>query len=745
METILYNDFDFSLLDDPDFKEDSVREELILPFLKKLNYRPTGRNKIIRSKALEHPFVKTGSRKRKINSIPDYLLEINGKYAWVLDAKSPNEEIKTGEHVEQVYFYAIHPEIRVDFYALCNGREFILFKTNESKSKLHFQLSEIEKYWNKIRNILLPDAFVQKEILEKSDQELPVKEFFDYDKVQLPKPIQVRKQEARRHFGVHGYFTKQAWNVVQHYIKNFTKPGDLILDPFGGSGVTLVEALMLGRKAIHIDLNPLSAFITQALISPVSLGELSKSFEEVKKEFIKKCPKTENEINSALKKFPYPKKIPLTKDADVSGIEDLFTEKQLAQLAYLKHLIMKIKSKNIRDSLLLSFSSSVNKYNRTFHYTKSKGGGGGDSGPFRYYRYRIAPEPPDLNLIDIFETKFKKIFGAKKEMFPFINMETIKNATVLKGDATNLKRIENESIDYIYTDPPYGSKIAYLDLSTMWNAWLDFKVSNNDYKKEAIEGGSRNKSSDEYSSILKKSIQEMHRVLKYNRWLSFVFAHKDPKYWHLIVEAAERVGFEYAGAVAQKNGQTSFKKRQNPFSVLSGQLIINFKKVRSPQAIQKVGLGTEIYELIIETIESVIAQYEGATLEQINDELIMKGLELGFLDILSKEYKDLTPILKNNFDFDENNETFHIRENKTFKTNIPLDLRIRYFLLSYLKRKEKEGICPTTDEIILDIMPLLKNGITPEDQTILNILEKIAKHIGDNRWKLTKSGQMTLF
>jgi hypothetical protein len=56
-----------------------------------------------------------------------------------------------------------------------------------------------------------------------------------------------------------------------------------------------------------------------------------------------------------------------------------------------------------------------------------------------------------------------------------------------------------------------------------------------------------------------------------------------------------------------------------------------------------------------------------------------------------------------------------------------------------------ENINPTTDEIILDIMPLLKNGITPENQTILNILVKIAKHIGNNRWKLTKSGQMALF
>ena len=90
-----------------------------------------------------------------------------------------------------------------------------------------------------------------------------------------------------------------------------------------------------------------------------------------------------------------------------------------------------------------------------------------------------------------------------------------------------------------------------------------------------------NKSSEEYGELLTKSIKELYRVLKFDRWMSFVFAHKDPKYWHLIVDEAEKAGFEYAGAVKQSNGQASFKKRQNPFSVLSGQLIINFKILSS--------------------------------------------------------------------------------------------------------------------------------------------------------------------
>ncbi|MDR1878442.1 MAG: hypothetical protein LBQ64_02625, partial [Bacteroidales bacterium] len=208
---------------------------------------------------------------------------------------------------------------------------------------------------------------------------------------------------------------------------------------------------------------------------------------------------------------------------------------------------------------------------------------------------------------------------------------------------------------------------------------------------------------------------------------------------------AESCGFEYAGAVPQKNGQTSFKKRQHPFTVLSGQLIINFRKVRNPRAIMKANLGMDISEIVMQTIEGIIAKNNGATLEQINDELIIKGLELGFLDLLKKKYSDLTPILLGNFDYDKETEIFSIRENTQFKTSIDVRLRIRYYLISYLRRMERENKQPHFDEIILEILPLLKNGITPENQTVQSVLEQIAERTGEDSWRLKREGQQTLF
>jgi hypothetical protein len=198
--------------------------------------------------------------------------------------------------------------------------------------------------------------------------------------------------------------------------------------------------------------------------------------------------------------------------------------------------------------------------------------------------------------------------------------------------------------------------------------------------------------------------------------------------------------------VAQKNGQTSFKKRQNPFTVLSGQLIINFRKVRKPRAIMKANLGMNISEIVMQTIEGIIAKNNGAMLEQINDELIIKGLELGFLDLLKKEYSDLTPILMSSFDYDAETELFTIRKDTRFTAQIPLELRIRYYLTSYLRRMEMENKIATFDEIVLHILPLLKNGATPENQTILNVLGQIAERVGQDSWRLKREKQQrTLF
>lgn len=68
----IFDKFDITLLNDSNFKEDSVREEIIVPILTKLGYSASGENRIIRSKPLEHPYVQFGTKSQRVNIIPDY-------------------------------------------------------------------------------------------------------------------------------------------------------------------------------------------------------------------------------------------------------------------------------------------------------------------------------------------------------------------------------------------------------------------------------------------------------------------------------------------------------------------------------------------------------------------------------------------------------------------------------------------------------------------------------------------------
>ena len=76
--------------------------------------------------------------------------------------------------------------------------------------------------------------------------------------------------------------------------------------------------------------------MVQSLITPVDFESLGNDFEKIQKKFQKHFPQTEQEIQDALEKYPYPDERIGMRDADVETVKELFSDKQLAQLAYLK-------------------------------------------------------------------------------------------------------------------------------------------------------------------------------------------------------------------------------------------------------------------------------------------------------------------------------------------------------------------------------------------------------------------------
>lgn len=142
------------LFNDPDFKEDSVRELILAPMLAKLGYFPTGTTRVIRSKTLKHPFIRIGTRNHPVTIIPDYTLLHEDKPIFILDAKGPNEDILDHAHVQQAYSYAMHPEIACREFGLCNGRQLAVFDVFHREPLLVMNFDAFESKWVEIERYL---------------------------------------------------------------------------------------------------------------------------------------------------------------------------------------------------------------------------------------------------------------------------------------------------------------------------------------------------------------------------------------------------------------------------------------------------------------------------------------------------------------------------------------------------------------------------------------------------------------
>src|SRR6266702_8555144 len=126
--------------------------------------------------------------------------------------------------------------------------------------------------------------------------------------------IPAARQEEARHYGVHPYFTRRPANVVRAYIERYSREGDVVMDPFGGTGVTAIEAFLVGRKVIQNDLNPVANFIARNIADTTltSTVPLQKAFEAVHdacEKSLKEIQADEEAAKRLLKRLPLPEDI----------------------------------------------------------------------------------------------------------------------------------------------------------------------------------------------------------------------------------------------------------------------------------------------------------------------------------------------------------------------------------------------------------------------------------------------------
>jgi hypothetical protein len=251
---------------------------------------------------------------------------------------------------------------------------------------------------------------------------------------------------------------------------------------------------------------------------------------------------------------------------------------------------------------------------------------------------------------------------------------------------------------------------------------------------------------------MKESFEEMFKVLKYDRWLSLVFAHKDASYWNAIVEGAKDAGFKYVNTVPQ-SPQTiwSVHKKKNPTTVLAGNLILNFRKTTTPTSIAITNVGSDAVQIMKNTAEVVMVRNGGsATTDEVINEIVVKLLENGLLGEVKTKIGDIAPILQEHFLFSEIDELWHIPKDFQIGHFIAMEDRIKFYLTDYLNRAARQSEPVSFDKIINNVLPQLINGKTPETQTILGVLREIAYSPNGTYWELkptdtTISSQLTLF
>jgi hypothetical protein len=211
-----------------------------------------------------------------------------------------------------------------------------------------------------------------------------------------------------------------------------------------------------------------------------------------------------------------------------------------------------------------------------------------------------------LPIWDTFQGRFSNVRAAKDEVLGLrdyrkkeaggaLDLDSHKNFRVLACDAALLDQIiKPGSVDYIFTDPPYGAFISYLDLSILWNHWLGFPVTDETREQETIVGGEKGHTEAHYKKSLARSIKTCFQLLKSDRWISIVFQHWDTSYFGAILETASQCGGELEAAITQTGDVIwSMHKKKNSASVLAGEMILTFYK---PAKLRKRPTVTETAE-----------------------------------------------------------------------------------------------------------------------------------------------------
>jgi DNA modification methylase len=192
------------------------------------------------------------------------------------------------------------------------------------------------------------------------------------------------------------------------------------------------------------------------------------------------------------------------------------------------------------------------------------GGGGGMSGNLYMPIVRM-----EKNIYDTLRRKLRKVEEAE-----WAKEGSCSHVLVSTQSTTSLAAVPDNSIDYVYTDPPFGSNIIYSEMNAALEGWL--RVRTNDCP-EAVIDVAREREFDEYAALLRACFREYHRVLKPGRWITVEFHNTAAAVWNLIQNVLGECGFVVAQVGVVNKGSTTILADIRPGAARHDLLIAAYK------------------------------------------------------------------------------------------------------------------------------------------------------------------------
>lgn len=233
----------------------------------------------------------------------------------------------------------------------------------------------------------------------------------------------------------------------------------------------------------------------------------------------------------------------------VRTVADLYTPRNLWALARLWDAIATVPDTRTRQALALAFT------NTAWHGTV-----------MRRFNARGGQRPltstlyvPHLSS----EVNVGRVFAHKvRQLATYYRSETVGgDVEVSVGSATDLAEVPDRSIDYVFTDPPFGSNIFYADCNLIWESWLGAltRVDDEAVVNRSLRPAAGGKTLDDYRGLMHQSFAEIARVLRRDAWATLVFHSTDAAVWRTMEDAARDAGLSLSGATYLDKSQLSHK------------------------------------------------------------------------------------------------------------------------------------------------------------------------------------------